>query len=427
MAMDHINGLTLSDDQRDALAGICDRVNNNERVTILGGLGGTGKSILAVGLAEMFPSFAVAAPTNKAAAVLKGRGIARAQTVHSLIRKPAESLPTEDEADELARKLAAKPPEALTPREKAWCKPRFNSHDSVLANGVLVDEASMLDKWLFMDLLALGLPLIFVGDHGQLPPVARSADDPSWSVMKHPTYTLEKVHRNAGDIAFFARHLRDGQSPWGFDKSDGSVEITPVNRFSMEPDENTMALAWSNRRVLEVNKAIRAGFGHYNLSLPVSGGEPVIADWGFDCHDDFVINSSIRIEDTTDTRILRGTRGQILNVEWLNYTANPVLTVAWEGEDVQRVTTISADVRFFKAGKPEYMPAYMEDHTGRKVANKSWAVPIRLGWCTTVHKAQGSEFNEVIVVQDMPRGNADFKAWAYTAASRAKKKLTWLY
>ena len=101
--------------------------------------------------------------------------------------------------------------------------------------------------------------------------------------------------------------------------------------------------------------------------------------------------------------------------------------MAWEGEDVQRVTTISADVRFFKAGKPEYMPAYMEGHDGRKVVNKSWAVPIRLGWCTTVHKAQGSEFNEVIVVQDMPRGNADFKAWAYTAASRAKKKLTWLY
>jgi hypothetical protein len=41
------------------------------------------------------------------------------------------------------------------------------------ARGFLVDEASMVSRELYEDLLSFGRPVIFCGDHGQLPPVGQ--------------------------------------------------------------------------------------------------------------------------------------------------------------------------------------------------------------------------------------------------------------
>ena len=44
------------------------------------------------------------------------------------------------------------------------------------------------------------------------------------------------------------------------------------------------------------------------------------------------------------------------------------------------------------------------------------------GYCITCHKAQGSEYGKVLVVEEYLRGN-DHARWLYTAATRAKDKL----
>ena len=77
-----------------------------------------------------------------------------------------------------------------------------------------------------LDLLTFGLPIIAVGDHGQLEPITdekeevvlRSKDGkrervPPFNLMANPDITLETIHRNAGEIAWFAEHVRKGRDP----------------------------------------------------------------------------------------------------------------------------------------------------------------------------------------------------------------------
>ena len=57
------------------------------------------------------------------------------------------------------------------------------------------------------------------------------------------------------------------------------------------------------------------------------------------------------------------------------------------------------------------------------VANPYGAIPARFAYAMTVHKSQGSEFEKVLFVQDMPQTNPQFRKLAYTAATRAKSEL----
>jgi hypothetical protein len=86
--------------------------------------------------------------------------------------------------------------------------------------GFIVDEASMIGTEIDRDLQSFGIPIIYVGDHGQLEPIGGT----KFNLMSEPMYTLETVHRNAGEIAYFAEHLRKGSLARLF-KTDKSVQI----------------------------------------------------------------------------------------------------------------------------------------------------------------------------------------------------------
>ena len=57
---------------------------------------------------------------------------------------------------------------------------------------IIVDEASMVDDMMIRDLRSFGVPILAVGDHGQLPPVGGVG-----SLMKNPNLRLEQIHRQA--------------------------------------------------------------------------------------------------------------------------------------------------------------------------------------------------------------------------------------
>lgn len=46
------------------------------------------------------------------------------------------------------------------------------------------------------------------------------------------------------------------------------------------------------------------------------------------------------------------------------------------------------------------------------------------GYCLTAHKAQGSEWNEVLVLEEIGR-TWDPRRWRYTVATRAKERLVY--
>jgi exodeoxyribonuclease-5 len=157
------------------------------RQQTIGGYAGTGKTVLVPKFVQAFPSFKVCAFTGKAAHVLKDRGV-EATTIHSRIYnllKDKDNKPLLKDG-----------------------KPQFVRKSHLDCGGFIIDEASMIDAQLYRDLTSFGLPIIFLGDHGQLEPVGEDI-----YLMKNPDYRLEKVHRNAGEIQRFSVHVRNGGEP----------------------------------------------------------------------------------------------------------------------------------------------------------------------------------------------------------------------
>ena len=144
---------------------------------ILSGYAGTGKtSLLSVALPSLcnadgsFVRVVFSSYTGKAAQVLKNKGL-EAQTVHSLIY---DVVPVNGDSSEVEFVL--------------------RDASSIPYELIVVDEASMIPKSIRTDLESLGIPLLFVGDGGQLPPIEGTGN-----IMDTPHYKLEEVHRQALD------------------------------------------------------------------------------------------------------------------------------------------------------------------------------------------------------------------------------------
>lgn len=180
-----------SSDQAAAYEQILSWVREKKKpVLTLGGLAGVGKTFLVGHLSkelgkDLLISFAT--PTGKAAQVLKKSMIkagaeADVVTLHSLLYRPIE--------------------DKRTGRVLGWEK-----KPSVEADLIIVDEASMVSSDILRDLMALGKPVLAVGDHGQLSPVGEDA-----GLMANPDIRLEKIHRQAkgNPIIRLAHMVRNG-------------------------------------------------------------------------------------------------------------------------------------------------------------------------------------------------------------------------
>ena len=175
--------MQLTEEQRSTIKSVLKDLNS-ERFVTLGGYAGTGKTTCVNTIVKALENkkykFAVCAYTGKATNVLRRKGI-EAATIHSTIYRTEKNLET---------------------NEVYWTRKPWHefSHD-----GFIIDEASMVGEDIHKDLLSFGLPILYVGDHGQLEPVGSK-----FNLMQNPNYRLEKIHRNAGEIAHFAEHLRKG-------------------------------------------------------------------------------------------------------------------------------------------------------------------------------------------------------------------------
>lgn len=93
------------------------------------------------------PNFRVCAFTGKATNILRRKGIHSAETIHSTIYDVKK--------DEDKVKYSIKP------------------FSKLLLDGFIIDEASMISEEIYKDLCYYEKPIIFVGDHGQLPPIGK--------------------------------------------------------------------------------------------------------------------------------------------------------------------------------------------------------------------------------------------------------------
>jgi exodeoxyribonuclease-5 len=369
--------MLLSPDQRDAIDAIAAWLDRGESQRfVLGGLAGTGKTTILAHLlsgqceSDGLPAdlnALVCSPTGKAAHVLRSKGIDDASTVHSLIY---ESRMT----------------------KSGWKHSLRESLPS--CDLIVVDEASMLTRELVADIESFDLPVLYVGDHGQLEPVG---DDPR--IMHEPDVRLETIHRQAegSPIIRFAHAVRArGQASESLCTASGvpfHSRIEPAIAFAA--DVMICAFRETRQRLNEYARKVRRLDGP-NPRV----GEPVIC----------LANMAVPKGDglSTGEPVFNGMTGVVLSVD----TRRHRMVVQVDGRDAPLAV-------------PYHWPQFgsidtVNPHTVRNTSTLwDWAYAI------TAHKSQGSEWDNVVVYDECPPC-WDGARWRYTAATRASKSLTWI-
>lgn len=344
----------LTREQQDVVRSLIKNMKE-EQIQTLGGYAGTGKTTLITFISQVLDNFAICAYTGKAANVLRKKGM-EASTIHSLIYKPEG--------------WGGKVEFVLIPPDE------FNKA------GFIVDEASMVSQDIYNDLLSFNKPIIFVGDHGQLEPVGSDVN-----VMADPMYRLETVHRNAGEIAHFAEHIRKGHAARTF---EGTEKVELISPGAVGNDHLTgmdQIICAFNKYRVGTNQAVRHLLGFTDeLLVP---GDRVMC-----------------LRNSKTALLFNGMQGLVKSVDMAHHRMDFV----W---DETLYENIWFDDSQFHREKPDF-------EWGRETPH-----PFDYAYCITAHKSQGDEWQKVMVYEQHC-DKWDHKRWAYTSASRAKEKLFWV-
>ena len=436
---------SLSPQQGDAVRKINHWFKNDTAmrlVFVLCGFAGTGKSTIlpdildALGLEPSEVAFA--APTGKAAKVmgtkLRAQGInVYPSTIHSLIYQPkmqkAEVLerelaelqnfivmlkagdvhpPTGDlqadlhEAEKTVHILTKDLDRAYDTNDLRFS---LNPDSRLVKENIklmILDEGSMIGEQMATDLMDFEIPILVMGDPGQLPPVG---EDPGF-LNGTPDAFLTEVHRQAADnpIIYLATLVRKGGRPeWG-DYGDG-VLVVPPNKddYTLDLERDCQVIVGTNKNRWKQTKRMRKAGGFLD-TLP-HAGEPLIM-----CRN-----------SREHPPLVNGTQ---------------VYSAIDHGMADEGIARFLADIRD-EDGKAFKMFTYQglfEEHIAREknfaTASKNMAFRSRntdhqldFGWAITCHKSQGSQWDEVIVHDDSGSFRNDADKWLYTAITRAAERL----
>lgn len=300
--MDHSNnGRALSRLSPDQAAALDDlhRFAQDDRATrhALAGPAGSGKSYLIGRFLDGCPlKVRLSATTNKAAAVAQRMAPGRpATTIHSL-------LGLRPEPDERRGRMVLH--QKREPDVKA-------------GELVVIDEASMVDS----DLLAvidkharkIGFRVLYVGDSYQLPPVFEAVS-PAFDQV--PTSHLTTIHRQALDNPLISaatdfRRVLDGhpfpplapRAPGVLvrdarDWTGAMFEQFASDDYARDGD-HCRALAWTNRRVTDLNRLIRRHLlGAAADQMPYLPGESFVVNSAIELDDDAILPTEARVTVT---------------------------------------------------------------------------------------------------------------------------------
>lgn len=335
------------------------------------GYAGTGKSTTAEEIVARVENEGGATvqvtPTGKAAKVLHDKTGRPTMTLHSLLYSFAGY---DDEGDPI---FVAKDPEMIALLER-------------LRRGglILLDECSMVPRYVMEDLLGLGVAVLAMGDPFQLPPVRAQAffgDD--CDVM------LTEVHRQALDNPILRASMLVREHRVAEAKALLVRRKRAAVTFEMLQQADQVLCGTHATRNL-VNAMFRDRLGHGKQ--PVVEGERIVALRNLKECD--IWNGEVR-----EVRAAVMLGGDMVRL-WLRDANGQPCPIGKFRGDLRAIG--HAD--------------YRQDEERAKEC-----VPFDYGYALTVHKAQGSEWNRVALIDDW-RGRM-YERWLYTGMTRAREKL----
>jgi len=330
------------------------------------GYAGTGKTTLARHLAEdVDGKVAFAAFTGKAALVMRRKGCAGASTIHSLIYRARESG-------------------AETPSFELW-----EDAPASKAKLVVIDECSMVDAELGRDLLSFGVPVLVLGDPAQLPPIQGGG----FFTDAEPDAMLTEVHRQAADdpIIHMSMAVREGE--WLEPGRYGDSAV--VRKAALDPERVLGA-----DQVLVGRNATRRS---YNARLRERRG---FADPLPQADDKLVCLRNNRRKGLFNGGLWTVKQRSAARASALSLRLQP-------DEDVGRVVKVSVRPECFTGGIEEL------DWQQRRRYDE-----FDYGYVLTVHKAQGSQWDDVVLFDESFAFPDSRARWLYTGITRAARRLT---
>ncbi|AAK87780.2 MULTISPECIES: ATP-dependent DNA helicase [Agrobacterium] len=343
------------------------------------GYAGTGKTTLAKHFAENVDGEVLfAAFTGKAAQVLRSRGATNARTIHSLIYRPRGEETVEDEET-----------------GKTSVAPMFSiNRQSPLAKAalIIIDECSMVDEQLGKDLMSFGTPILVLGDPGQLPPVSGGG----FFTEQEPDFLLSEIHRQAKDnpIIHLAMDVREGREIMRGDYGSAQVisksEVT--QSLVLEADQ---VLVGTNRTRRRYNQRLRELKG-FSADYPQSGDKLVC------------------LRNDPAKGLLNGSLWQVMSSSRETVKPGINLMIRPEDDDMDRG---AAKIKLLKA-------AFEDVETEIPWSTRKRYDEFDFGYALTVHKAQGSQWNNVVLFDESYAFRDSRERWLYTAITRAAETLT---
>jgi len=331
------------------------------------GYAGTGKTTLARHVAEDVDGKVLfAAFTGKAALVMRSKGCGSASTIHSLIYRPRDSG-------------------AEVPSFDLW-----EDAPASKAKLIVIDECSMVDAELGRDLLSFGVPVLVLGDPAQLPPIQGGG----FFTAAEPDAMLTELHRQAQDdpIVRLSMDVRDGKS-----LAPGTYGLSEVvRRDDLDPQrvldaDQILVGRNATRRAYNARMRERRGFAE---PLPSAGDKLVC---------------------------LRNNRrkglfnGGLWMVKERAVSRSKIITLRLTPEEDTGRKPVKVSVR------PECFLGAIEqiEWPQRKRYDE-----FDYGYVLTVHKAQGSQWNDVVLFNESFAFPDNRERWLYTGITRAAKRLT---
>jgi exodeoxyribonuclease-5 len=343
------------------------------------GYAGTGKTTLARHFAENVDGqVQFAAFTGKAAQVLRSKGAVNARTIHSLIYRPRGE---EAVADETTGKTSINPTFSLN-RQSPVARAKL----------VVIDECSMVDEELGRDLLSFGTPILVLGDPAQLPPISGGG----FFTEQEPDYLLTEIHRQARDnpIIRLALDVREGRE---FMKGDyGTAKV--IGREDVNQDLVLAAdqvLVGTNRTRRRYNQRLRELKG-FTADYPQAGDKLVC------------------LRNDPAKGLLNGSLWKVMTSSRETVKPGINLLVSPEEDDPDRGV---AKIKLLKA-------AFEDPDTEIPWQQKKRFDDFDYGYALTVHKAQGSQWNNVVLFDESFAFKDTRQRWLYTAITRAAERLT---
>lgn len=471
---------SLNSGQTDAFYKIIDFIDNpSSEAMVLKGYAGTGKTFLVKRLIEYIAQtdhkkkIAVAAPTNKAVRILYMNSPSNIEGMNAYMFDDIFDIKSRLIYSTIHKLLGMK--EVISDTGQiSFLSDSMNSSDLSKYDFLIVDEVSMLDDKLCIDIMkySKNLRIIFMGDPAQIPPIGKIDSIP---FNKTPMYNfdvceLTEIMRQKEDnpiikLSFDIRNNlskerpiskiltnlnSDGNGIICLDSINDKDQIKPILNKYFNTElyaDNTdymKVIAWRNKTVDYINNIVRELIYGKDIPKYMIGEKLIVSKSIFEKstlkkkHYEYE-NWSIKFSTSEELEVvnveeivkrMHETNGLKMILKFYKLTVkcyNPM-----KNETINTEIFVIHDEDFFN-----YKNLLAHAHSTAVTSKlgidwvhyfniKKWSAEVSYNYAITGHKAQGSTYENVLILEDDLDENKDIverNRIKYTVFTRSTNKL----